>query len=433
MSPSNDLQARWLIQSGWLPPATVQMGLDYLRAQNDSQKDLCDLLCEYQKLNQAQAQQIRHAVRTFTGSLNDTRVDDSKYDSHDTKDDTVRGFIRKRGQAKLAGREFGDGRFEIIDEISRGGMGVVLKVRDKSSDQAMALKLMLEEGFTEQALKRFNREIDVLAALDHPSIVKIYECGFERGLPFYVMDYLTGRDLSGMVKESLKRHGRSLDCIEIAQIMASIAEALAYCHSQGVVHRDVKPSNILVEEASHHAVLVDFGVVKGLPPDENMVSDSVGGLSLSGELVGTPAFMSPEQLDPKGGFGSVSPASDVWSFGAALYFALTGRKPYDKSSFTDLIAAILAREPAPPRKHRPDIPAWLNDICVQCLIRDSSRRVDMLSVAEALREEDWLEGRQPRMSKSLWLALALTVLMIIGAGFGVSALLKSTPEQDPLG
>ncbi len=258
-----------------------------------------------------------------------------------------------------AGRAFG--RYTLLEEIGRGGMGVVWKALDTQLQRVVALKQVLPGGAASpQDLERFLREARLAARLRHPHIVPVYDAGAFEGQPYYTADFIEGRPLSDLVKRPLAPH-------EVARIMQSIAEALAYAHAQGVVHRDVKPGNILVAPDGQ-AWLTDFGLAKQLRGDDAPVQAD---LTVKGAILGTPHYMSPEQAS---GAGDIGPASDQFSLAVVMYEALTGRRPFAGTSPFEVACEVVSREPDPPRSVKPQIHPDLETICLRCLEKRPERR-----------------------------------------------------------
>jgi serine/threonine-protein kinase len=227
--------------------------------------------------------------------------------------------------------EFGD--YELVEEIGRGGMGVVYRALQKSLGRTVAIKMLLRRDLASPAdLARFRSEAEAAAQLDHPGIVSIFEVGEWDGHPFYSMQFVEGTTLAKRLLEG------PLPDREAASLAAKVADAVQAAHARGVLHRDLKPSNILIDAAGEPHVS-DFGLAKRLAADESVTH--------TGAILGTPCYMSPEQA--AGSRGDVGPASDVWSLGAILYQMLTGRPPFQASSPMDTLLAVLEADPPVPR------------------------------------------------------------------------------------
>jgi WD40 repeat protein/tRNA A-37 threonylcarbamoyl transferase component Bud32 len=256
----------------------------------------------------------------------------------------------------LVDRSFGD--YELIEEIARGGMGVVYKARQKSLDRIVALKMVLGGSLASQAAhQRFLAEAQTGAGLQHPNIVAIHEVGDHAGQPFFSMDYVQGRNLAEVLRDGPLAPRRA------AGYAKTIAEAVAYAHQRGILHRDLKPSNVLIDQ-SDQLRITDFGLAKRLTGESD--------LTVSGQVLGSPNFMAPEQA--QGRHAEIGPPSDVYSIGALLYHLLTGRPPFQAATLTEVLRQVVTTEPAGPRLLNPSLPRDLETICLKCLEKDISRR-----------------------------------------------------------
>jgi serine/threonine-protein kinase len=225
------------------------------------------------------------------------------------------------------------GDYELIEEIGRGGMGVVYRATQKSLGRTVALKMLLRRDLASRAdLARFRSEAEAAARLDHPGIVSIFDVGECDGLPFYSMRFIEGTTLARQLAAG------PLPPREAATLLAKVADAVQAAHDRGVLHRDLKPSNILID-ATGRPHVSDFGLAKRLEDDQSVTH--------TGAILGTPCYMSPEQA--AGSRGDVGPTSDVWSLGAILYQMLTGRPPFQASSPMDTLLAVLETDPPAPR------------------------------------------------------------------------------------
>lgn len=261
------------------------------------------------------------------------------------------------------------GDYELIEELGRGGMGVVFRARQISLDREVAIKMILRGRLASEAdLQRFLAEASATARLQHPNIVPVYEAGDIEGRPFFSMQLIVGETLA----ERVINHG-PLPQREIATIVAAIARAIGFAHEQGILHRDLKPSNILLA-TDGTPLITDFGLAKQ--------SDSDASLTRSGMLVGTPAYMSPEQAG--GRRNLIGPASDVYSLGCILYFALTGRSPFVSDSPMETVMLVVEQDPIAPRTLRPKLDRDLEMIVVRCLQKPIDLRY---SSGEALAQD----------------------------------------------
>ena len=250
------------------------------------------------------------------------------------------------------------GEYELIQEIARGGMGVVYKARQTKLNRIVALKMILAGQLASQAdVQRFYIEAEAAANLEHPGIVPIYEIGEHDGQHFFSMGFIEGESLDARVKEGpLPPH-------EAADITKKIAEAIAYAHERKVIHRDLKPANILID-ADGQPKVTDFGLAK------NYEGDS--GLTATGQVLGTPSYMPPEQA--AGETDRVGPAADVYSIGGVLYALLTGRPPFETASVVDTLVAVLEQEPVPVCRLNAMIHVDLETICLKCLNKNQEFR-----------------------------------------------------------
>ncbi len=249
------------------------------------------------------------------------------------------------------------GRYRLIEEVGRGGMGVVWKAWDTRLKRIVALKQILSEDWASpDARERFLREAQLAAQLRHPHIVGVHDVGEEDGRHFLTMDFVEGLPLSKVPRSTPE---------QAMQWVKELAEALAYAHAQGVIHRDVKPANVLVDREGK-AHVVDFGLAR-----ETDAAASAA-LTGSGAVVGTPLYMSPEQAT--GDRARVGPASDQFSAGVVLYELLTGRTPFDGQALRDLLNAIAETDPTPPRRINSSVSCEAETICLRALEKDPARR-----------------------------------------------------------
>jgi WD40 repeat protein/serine/threonine protein kinase len=261
-------------------------------------------------------------------------------------------------------RSFGD--YELLDEIARGGMGVVYRARQRSLNRLVAVKMLLAGEFASaEFVRRFRREAEAAAGLRHPHIVAIYEVGQKDGQHFFSMELIEGRNLTDLVRE------RPLPAHRAAAYLRTIAEAVGFAHDHGILHRDLKPSNILVDPFDQPRI-TDFGLAKQL--EGAGFGETPGGreqATLTGQAMGSPAFMAPEQA---AGRSTVGPAADLYSLGAVLYHLITGRPPFQGGSIAATLRQLQEEEPVPPRRLNPSIPDDLQTIGLKCLEKDPKRR-----------------------------------------------------------
>ena len=249
------------------------------------------------------------------------------------------------------------GEYELIHEIARGGMGVVYKARQTKLNRIVALKMILSGSFANDAqVQRFQAEAEAAANLDHPGIVPVFEIGHHEGQHYFSMAYIPGQSLKETIAES------PLNPRDAAEIVSKIASAIGYAHDQGVIHRDLKPANVMIDETGVPKI-TDFGLAK---------SSRSSDLTASGQIMGTPNYMAPEQAT--GETAGVNCASDIYALGAILYETLTARPPFQASTSIETIRQVLESEPVSPRQLNSAIPFDLNTICLKCLEKDPMRR-----------------------------------------------------------
>jgi WD40 repeat protein/serine/threonine protein kinase len=303
--------------------------------------------------------------------------------------------------------------YEILEEIGRGGMGVVYKARQQGLNRLVALKVVFGGVHTGAAQRaRFRREAEAVARLNHPNIVQVHEVGERDGVPFLCLEYVAGQNLAQHIA------GRPQPHLQAALLVETLARAVHHAHQAGVVHRDLKPSNILLQGIHHKDTkdtkedekgrpkgkpgfgpsgplgplclcgesfspkITDFGLARPLDDKKELTG--------SGEIVGTPNYMAPEQVH--GGGVPVGPAADVYALGVILYELLTGRPPFQGETPMDTVLLVVGQEPVPPSRLRPKLPRDLETICLHCLHKDPRRRYP---TAEALADDlcRFLDGR----------------------------------------
>jgi tRNA A-37 threonylcarbamoyl transferase component Bud32 len=248
--------------------------------------------------------------------------------------------------------------YELLEEVGRGGMGIVYRARQKSLDRVVAVKMLLRRDLATAAdLTRFRSEAEAAARLDHPGIVSIFEVGECGGHPFYSMRFIEGTTFAKRLAAG------SVPTREAATILARVAEAVDAAHCGGVLHRDLKPSNILID-ASGKPHVSDFGLAKRIEMDQDVTH--------TGAILGTPCYMSPEQA--AGSRGDVGPTSDVWSLGAILYQTLTGRPPFQAANPMDTLLAVLESDPPVPRSLDPGVNRDLEMIALKSLQKPQDLR-----------------------------------------------------------
>ena len=282
---------------------------------------------------------------------------------------------------------FGD--YELLQEIGRGGMGVVYRAQQGSLGREVAVKMILRGQLASQAdRERFEAEAQAAARLDHPGIVPVYEVGEIDGRPYFSMKYVGGTTLAQLLAEG------PLPPREAATILTKVARAIHFAHMRGVLHRDLKPSNILLDEQGEPHV-TDFGLAKQITGAET--------LTKTGAVLGTPAYMAPEQA--AGQRGAVGPRSDVYSLGVILYHMLTGRPPFQAASPAEMVMLVLEQDPVPPRMLNPKADRDLEMICLRCLQKPADLRyasaAGLADDLEAYLNDESIAARSGRFGQIL--------------------------------
>jgi predicted Ser/Thr protein kinase len=250
--------------------------------------------------------------------------------------------------------------YRIQRELGRGGCGAVYLAQPDNGRDLVAVKLMLSRAQAdERAIQQFKREMDVIAGLKHPNIVRFLDSGSDQGTFFFVMEYCDG----GSLADIAKAHGGTLSIADLMPWAMQALEGLAAAHQKGFVHRDIKPHNILIHR--NQAKISDFGLAK------NFQKAGLSGMSLTGNYAGTPVFMPPEQIT---NFKYVKPVSDVWSFAASLYQLLTGKFPYRFDPKRDPIDVILNETPVPIKERLPGLEKKLASVIDKALVRNPKDR-----------------------------------------------------------
>ena len=286
-------------------------------------------------------------------------------------------------------RYFGD--YELLEEIARGGMGVVYKARQINLNRIVALKMILSGQLaSDEDVQRFYAEAEAAANLDHPGIVPIYEVGEHEGQHYFSMGYIEGESLADTIRDA------PLSPRQAAEYVKKIAEAIAYAHERGVIHRDLKPANVLLDRYGEPKV-TDFGLAKKVEGDSD--------LTATGQVLGTPSYMPPEQA--AGNLDEIGPLSDVYSLGAVLYCLLTGRPPFQAASHLDVLMQVLDQRPLALRTLNQSIPRDLETICLKCLRKETHRRygaaVELADDLGRWLNSEPIEARPVSRSEKGWL------------------------------
>ena len=302
-------------------------------------------------------------------------------EDHDAADATPESHERHSERAVKMLADFGD--YELLEEIGRGGQGVVYRARQKSLNRTVALKVIgLGPWATEAHLKRFRREAEAAASLDHPLIVPIHEVGERDGCCYFSMNFVEGGQLDEVVRRE------PIPIRRAVELIAKVARTVHYAHEHGILHRDIKPGNILLDvKGEPH--LTDFGLAR-LVETESTVTRTL-------DVMGTPSYMAPEQA--AGNNAAVSSATDIYGLGAVFYQLLTGHPPFTGGTTFETVRLVLDTEPRSPRLINPKVDRDLSTICLKCLEKDPKRRYSSaLALAEDL--EHWLKHEPIRAKRS---------------------------------
>ena len=298
------------------------------------------------------------------------------------------------------------GGYEIEGELGRGGMGVVYRAWQRKLNRLVALK-MLTGYYGPSELKRFFAEAETAAALHHANIVHIYDVGEHEGAPFFAMEHVEGGSLADRLRSGI------LPAREIAQFLIPVARALDFAHNHKVVHRDMKPANILIDSQGVPKV-TDFGIAKRLTAES--------ALTLSGAVIGTPVYMAPEQA--RGTSRDVGAAADIYSIGAILYEMLAGRPPFlPEESDTSLMVRVATETPLSPARHRPGVPRDLETICLRCLAKEPGERYG--SAAALADDLQRFLDDQPILTRRISRVFRKRRSTLIAAGVILAALASS--------
>ncbi len=326
------------------------------------------------------------------------------------------------------------GRYQVIDVLARGGMGEVLRARDPVDGSLVAIKRVLPGKLTAAIRRRFGREARILANLDHPNVIAVHDVGGvtdeDPAGAFIVMELIAGESLEAR----LARMG-SLPAEQAVAIATKLASALEAAHAHGVIHRDVKPDNVILREGDDEPVLIDFGIAgreRGAAAgadEDRLVSHA--SLTLEGRFLGTAGYCAPEQA--MGELGKIGPASDVYGLGATLYAMLTGRPPFQASSLIEVMTAQLRSAPEAPSASRPGVPRCVDEACLAALCPQPERRTPTAEAfAQALAGRPSARGGRGRRGAAIAVAavvVAATGLAALALGRGLGATASTAPPE----
>ena len=291
-------------------------------------------------------------------------------------------------------------RYQVLQELGRGGMGTVYKCWDPKLQRTIALKTLIHHGDT-NSISRFLVEIRATIQLHHPNIIRIYEVGEENGVHFFTMDYLNGVSFHELI------HEKKISLRKSIHMIIKIAKALDYAHNQGIIHRDLKPTNIMVDN-NMEPFVVDFGLAK-MVGQNNQITES-------GTVLGTPHYMAPEQAT--GNIRNIDMRTDIYALGVILYEAITGKLPFYSNNRVELMVKIVEKTPLLPSRSNKRISKQLDAICLKAMAKKKEERYCSANdFAEDL--EKYMSGQPPqafqesKQSKSKWPIILLTTVVFI--------------------
>jgi serine/threonine protein kinase len=316
------------------------------------------------------------------------------------------------------------GRYQVVDEIGQGSMGVVHRAFDPQINRHIALKLLRQDRVTsEELVQRFLKEAQAMGGLSHPNIATVYDTGRDHGTIFIAMEILRGKSLKDVMRE------RELNRQEIIHIGVQIAEALDFAHRKGIVHRDIKPSNIIIDPDGN-AKITDFGIA-------HIEDPTVTQQTIAGEILGTPLYMSPEQVVSN----PVDGRSDIYSLGVILYEMTTGTSPFKGDNLAAIFQAILQDTPSLPELGDTTVSRNLSTLIMKSLSKDPDQRFQTgLEMAQPLkaclqrRQSDTMRGvRRPEKRRRIFpIVLAAMILIVAAAGLAYFMSGNNSPPDNKL-
>ena len=299
------------------------------------------------------------------------------------------------------------GRYEVVKELGKGSMGMVYQAHDPQIDRLVALKVLRQDRLTSEAfVQRFLKEAKTIGRLSHPNIVTVYDVGQDQGTIYIAMEFLEGEPLDKTIE------GRRIVVGEMVGLGIQVAGALHYAHQKGVVHRDVKPSNIILQ-SDGRIKITDFGIAHIEDPSASVQTQD-------GEILGTPASMSPEQALGR----PVDGRSDLFSLGVILYELAAGQRPFRGESLAAIFRAVTQEDPGPPEELNPSIPSSLSKIIMECLAKEPESRFEtgedlacalgtILDEGESVAEKPLVIPPKPKISP---LAILVILVLVVAAG-----------------
>ncbi len=288
----------------------------------------------------------------------------------------------------LIGKRIGNCRLSY--RLGAGGIGLVYAGEQLSVGRKVAIKMLgAKAGANDVLVQRFQRESKLAAQINHPNVVHVYDCGYDRGVHFQLMELVDGGTLANLIETHVRLPWR-----EAANLALQITRALEYIHGQDIIHRDIKPANILitVEGGQRIAKLADLGLAKQLDAEQAQM-----GLTLEGKPLGSPSFMPPEQVRNA---RDATRQSDIYGVGATFYAALTGYRPFDGKTSYEVMANVLTKEVVPPKTTVPDLPKALGDLIMRCLSKDPAGRPQSAEVLARELEQLLTEHGGPETVKT---------------------------------
>jgi len=302
------------------------------------------------------------------------------------------------------------GRYQVVDEIGQGSMGVVYRAHDPQINRHIALKLLRQDRVTsEELVQRFFKEAQAMGGLSHPNIATVYDTGQDHGTIFIAMEILRGTSLKDLMRE------KKLNLNEIVHIGVQVAEALDFAHRKGIVHRDIKPSNIIIDP-NGNAKITDFGIA-------HIEDPTLTQQTIPGQILGTPLYMSPEQVMSN----PVDGRSDLYSLGVILYEMTTGTPPFKGDNIAAIFQSILQETPREPELDGSAVSRNLSNLIMKSLNKDPAKRFQTgLEMAQPLkgclqrRQSDTVRGvRRPAKRKRIFPAILAAIILIIAAAGAV--------------